>query len=72
MSEEQDGQARVPKKTLQRAAKTLSRAGASKGGKARFAKLTAEERSAVAKHAVEARWAKVRAAREALDAEDQE
>ncbi|MDP3793861.1 MAG: hypothetical protein Q8R07_03860 [Candidatus Uhrbacteria bacterium] len=33
---------------------------ASLGGKARAKKLTAEERSAIATHAVKARWAKVK------------
>lgn len=35
---------------------------ASKGGKARAAKMTPEQRSASARKAVNARWAKVRAA----------
>jgi hypothetical protein len=38
------------------AAKKLSTLGASKGGKARAAALSSEERSAIAKHAAAARW----------------
>jgi hypothetical protein len=34
----------------------LSRLGASKGGKARAAKLTAEERREIARKAAQARW----------------
>lgn len=37
----------------------LSRRGASKGGKARAAKLTPEQRSLVAQKAARARWAKI-------------
>jgi len=43
------------------AAKELGRRGGLKGGKARAAKLTQEERSNMARKAVQARWAKVRA-----------
>jgi hypothetical protein len=39
----------------------LGRLGGLKGGKARTAKLTAEERRALARKAVLARWAKARA-----------
>jgi hypothetical protein len=42
------------------AAKTLGRLGGLKGGKARAEKLSAEQRSEIAKKAVEARWARVR------------
>jgi hypothetical protein len=42
------------------AAVELGRLGGQKGGKARAAKLTAEERSAAAKNAADARWAKER------------
>jgi hypothetical protein len=42
------------------AAVALGKLGASKGGKARAAKLTPEQRSAIAKKAAEARWAKKR------------
>ncbi len=42
------------------AAVALGKLGASKGGKARAEKLTAEERSAIAKKAAQARWAKKR------------
>ena len=45
------------------AAVALSRLGASKGGKARAKKLTAKERSRIAKLAVEARWKKYRGER---------
>jgi len=38
----------------------LGKLGASKGGKARAAKLSARERSRIAKVAVETRWAKYR------------
>ena len=40
------------------AAASLGRRGGLKGGKVRAAKLTAEQRSAIAKKAAEARWAK--------------
>jgi hypothetical protein len=40
------------------AAVALGRLGGRKGGKARAAKLTPEERSAIAKKAAQARWAK--------------
>ena len=43
-----------------KAAQELGRLGGLKGGKARAAKLTKEERSAIAKKAAEARWAKKR------------
>jgi len=42
------------------AAVALGKLGASKGGKARAAKLTKEQRSAIAKKAAQARWAKRR------------
>jgi hypothetical protein len=42
------------------AAVELGKLGASKGGKARAKKLSAEQRSAIAKKAAEARWAKKR------------
>ena len=42
------------------AAVALGKLGASKGGKARAEKLTPEQRSAIAKKAAEARWAKER------------
>jgi hypothetical protein len=38
----------------------LGKLGGSKGGKIRAAKLTAEERSEIARNAVLARWAKAR------------
>jgi hypothetical protein len=38
-------------------AKALSELGASKGGKARAAKLSAKQRQAIAKKAAKARWA---------------
>lgn len=40
------------------AAVSLGRLGGLKGGKARAAKLTAEQRSAIARKAAQARWAK--------------
>jgi hypothetical protein len=52
---------RTPKtKNKNPAAVALSKLGASKGGKARAAKLSAKERSRIAKLAVEARWRKYR------------
>ena len=45
---------------LRQAAATLSRRGASKGGQARAAKLSAKERSEMAKRAAAARWRKPR------------
>ena len=42
------------------AAVALGKLGASKGGKARAKKLSPEERSAIAKRAARARWAKKR------------
>lgn len=39
-------------------AQALSKLGASKGGQARAAKLTAKKRSAIAKKAAVARWSK--------------
>lgn len=42
------------------AAVALGKLGASKGGKARAEKLTPEQRSAIAKKAANARWAKKR------------
>jgi hypothetical protein len=45
---------------LRQAAATLSRKGASKGGQARAAKLSAKERSEIAKRAAAARWRKPR------------
>ena len=41
---------------VSKAAKALSRLGASKGGRARADKLPAEERSSIAKQAADARW----------------
>lgn len=41
-----------------RAAQLLGRLGGLKGGKARAAKLTAEQRSAIAKKAAQSRWVK--------------
>ena len=40
------------------AAVALGRLGGKRGGKARAAALTPEERSAIARHAAEVRWAK--------------
>lgn len=47
-----------PEREKDPAAVALGRKGGLKGGKARAAKMTAEERSAAAKKAVEARWRK--------------
>jgi hypothetical protein len=46
------------------AAKSLSRLGASKGGRARASVLTAEERKAISKKAIDTRWAKTKETRE--------
>lgn len=43
--------------------RTLTPEEGAKGGRAKNAKLTPEERSAAARHAVNARWAKVRKAK---------
>lgn len=49
----------MPKKiTPSDAAKALSKLGASKGGKARAAKLSPERRKEIARQAVNARWVK--------------
>jgi hypothetical protein len=45
------------------AARTLGKRSGSKGGKARAAALTPEQRSEIARHAVNARWTKQRVAR---------
>jgi hypothetical protein len=50
----------MPKKTKNPHAVALGRLGGLKGGKARTAKLTAEERSTLARKAVLARWAKAK------------
>lgn len=47
-----------PEDTRNPAAVALSKLGASKGGKARAEKLTAEERSEIARKAAETRWKK--------------
>jgi hypothetical protein len=46
------------------AAVALGKLGASKGGKARAAKLTSEEKKAIARKAAQARWDKWRKERE--------
>lgn len=48
------------------AAVTLGRKGGKKGGLARALKLTAEQRSEIARNAVKARWARVNASQEAV------
>lgn len=48
---------------LREAAQLLATRGASKGGKARAAAMTPEERSAAARKAVLARWARHKATR---------
>lgn len=50
----------VPKKRKNPAAVALGRKGGLKGGKARAANMTAEERSESARKAVTARWAKAK------------
>jgi hypothetical protein len=50
----------MPKKTKNPHAVALGRLGGLKGGKARTAKLTAEERRALARKAVLVRWAKAK------------
>ena len=47
-----------PEDTRNPAAVALSKLGASKGGKARAAKLSARKRKQIAKKAAEARWAR--------------
>jgi len=61
MSDEANSGAADEKAAMQKAAKAFSRLGASKGGKARAEKLSPEERSEIAKNAVKARWARIRA-----------
>ncbi len=56
---EQTGGGKKP--TASEAAKALGRLGGLKGGKARAASMTPEERSAIARKAVLTRWAKARA-----------
>jgi hypothetical protein len=46
------------KELKNRAAQELGRLGGLKGGKARAAKLTAEQRTAIARKAAESRWIK--------------
>ncbi len=46
------------KESKNKAAQELGRLGGLKGGRARAAKLTAEQRSAIAKKAAESRWAR--------------
>jgi hypothetical protein len=50
----------MPKKTKNPHAVALGRLGGLKGGKARTAKLTVEERRALARKAVLVRWAKAK------------
>lgn len=54
----------MDKKRKDPAAVALGRKGGLRGGPARAAKLSAEERRESARKAVQARWAKVRAKRE--------
>jgi type IV secretory pathway VirB6-like protein len=49
----------------------LGKLGGSKGGKLRAAKLTAEQRSEIARKAVLARWAKAKKSREAQEKQTQ-
>lgn len=55
------------KESKNRAAQELGRLGGLKGGRARAAKLTAEQRSAIARKAAESRWVNKR---ELEDAEE--
>ena len=57
---------------ISRAAAALARRGASKGGKARAAKLTPERRQEIAKKAIRVRWEKYRQDREAASTEPTE
>ena len=50
---------RVPERVKNPAAVALSKLGASKGGKARAASLTAKQRSKIARKAAKTRWRKV-------------
>ena len=50
----------MTKPEISAAAAVLGRLGASKGGRARAARLDPEERSRQARHAVKIRWARVR------------
>lgn len=52
-----------PPKEKNPAAVALGRLGGLKGGKARAAKLTAEQKSEIARKAAETRWAKRRSAK---------
>ena len=56
MTDEQDQEA----EEMRELARKLGRRGGKKGGPARRDKLTLEQRSAIAKKAAEARWAKKR------------
>lgn len=49
---------RPPEREKNQAAVALSKLGASKGGQARAASLTAKQRSRIAKRAAKARWSK--------------
>ena len=49
---------KTSKEDMKKAAKAFSRRGASKGGKARAEKLTADERKQIAIAAAEKRWGK--------------
>jgi hypothetical protein len=51
-----EGEPAPPPDTRNPAAVALSKLGASKGGKARAAKLTAEQRAEIAKRAAAVRW----------------
>ena len=56
MTDEHDPEAEA----MREFARKLGQRGGKKGGKARAEKLTPEQRSAIAKKAAEARWAKKR------------
>jgi hypothetical protein len=50
----------MTEKAVRKAARILAKRSAGKGGKARFAKLSQEERREVARHAAAGRWGKKR------------
>src|SRR5262249_54080650 len=55
-----DAEMKPAPRLTSRAARELSKLGAAKGGEARAKSLSAEERSEIARKAVEARWAKTK------------
>jgi hypothetical protein len=55
-------------KEVSEAARLLGKRGGAKGGRARAAALTSEERQRIARNAVNARWARQKAQREEVQA----